>query len=87
LGGRDRQISEFQDSLVYKVSSRTARTIHRNLSRKKKTKQNKKTNKQTNKENRLKQARSVVRVFKKEDANCHVPFLSMKQVKNDQKKK
>jgi hypothetical protein len=30
LGGRDRQISEFQASLVYKVSSRTARAIQRN---------------------------------------------------------
>jgi hypothetical protein len=30
LGGRDRQISEFEASLVYKVSSRTAKTIKRN---------------------------------------------------------
>jgi hypothetical protein len=29
-GGRDRQISEFKASLVYKVSSRTARAIQRN---------------------------------------------------------
>jgi hypothetical protein len=29
LGGRGRQISEFEDSLVYKVSSRTARAIQR----------------------------------------------------------
>jgi hypothetical protein len=29
LGSRGRQISEFQDSLVYKVSSRTARPIQR----------------------------------------------------------
>jgi hypothetical protein len=28
--GRQRQISEFEASLVYKVSSRTARAIHRN---------------------------------------------------------
>jgi hypothetical protein len=41
---RGRQISEFQDSLVYRVSSRTARAIQRNpLS--------KQTNKQTNKRN------------------------------------
>jgi hypothetical protein len=48
LGGRNRQISEFKASLVYKVSSRTARAIQRNpVSRKKqnKTKQNKKQNK------------------------------------------
>jgi hypothetical protein len=30
LGGRDRWISEFKASLVYKVSSRTARAIQRN---------------------------------------------------------
>jgi hypothetical protein len=30
LGGRGRQISEFEASLVYKVNSRTARTIQRN---------------------------------------------------------
>jgi hypothetical protein len=41
LGGRGRQISEFEASLVYKVSSRTARAIQRNLVSKKPTKQNK----------------------------------------------
>jgi hypothetical protein len=30
LGGRGRQISEFEASLVYKVISRTARAIQRN---------------------------------------------------------
>jgi hypothetical protein len=30
LGGRGRQISEFEASLVYKVSSRTARAIQKN---------------------------------------------------------
>jgi hypothetical protein len=30
LGGRGRQISEFEACLVYKVSSRTARDIQRN---------------------------------------------------------
>jgi hypothetical protein len=39
LGGRGRQISEFKASLVYKVSSRTARAIKRNPVLKKKTKQ------------------------------------------------
>jgi hypothetical protein len=46
LGGRGRQISEFVASLVYKVSSRTARAIQRNPVLKN---QNKQTNKQTNK--------------------------------------
>jgi len=30
LGGRNRQISEFEASLVYRMSSRTARTTQRN---------------------------------------------------------
>jgi hypothetical protein len=38
LGGRDRQISEFKASLVYKVSSRTARAIQRNPASKKQNK-------------------------------------------------
>jgi hypothetical protein len=46
LGGRGRQISEFEVSLVYKVSSRTARATQRNpVSKKTKTKQNKTQNK------------------------------------------
>jgi hypothetical protein len=43
LGGRGRQISEFEASLVYKVSSRTVRATQRNLV-------SGKTNKQTNKQ-------------------------------------
>jgi hypothetical protein len=47
LGGRGRRISEFEASLVYKVSSRTARGTQRNpVSKNQRTKQ---TNKQTNK--------------------------------------
>jgi hypothetical protein len=54
LGGRGRQISGFEASLVYKVSSRTARAIQRNSVSKKKQKtknkkQKQKQNKQTNK--------------------------------------
>jgi hypothetical protein len=44
LGGRGRSISEFEASLVYKVSSRTARATKRNPVLK-----NKQTNKQTKK--------------------------------------
>jgi hypothetical protein len=41
-GGRGRQISEFEVSLAYRVSSRTARATQRNpVSKNKKTKQNK----------------------------------------------
>jgi hypothetical protein len=45
LRGRGRQISEFEASLVYKVSSRTARATQKNLvlkNKKQKTKTNKK---------------------------------------------
>jgi hypothetical protein len=39
LGGRGRRISEFEASLVYRVSFRTARTIQKNpVSKKKKEK-------------------------------------------------
>ena len=43
-GGRGRWISEFKASLVYRVSSRTARTTQRNPISKNKTKQNKNKN-------------------------------------------
>jgi hypothetical protein len=41
LGGRGRQISEFEASLVYKVSSRTARATQKNPVSKNKTTQHK----------------------------------------------
>jgi hypothetical protein len=49
LGGRGRWISEFEASLVYKVSSRTARALQRNpvSKNKNKNKTKQKTNKQT----------------------------------------
>jgi hypothetical protein len=53
LGGRGRQISEFKASLVYRVSSRTARATQRNpVSKKTKTKQ------QQQKEHKLEAAKS-----------------------------
>jgi hypothetical protein len=60
LGGRSRQISEFKASLVYKVSSRTARAIQINpasrnkqTSKKQKQKQKqKKPNQPTNQTNK-----------------------------------
>jgi hypothetical protein len=42
LGERGRQISEFKATLVYKVSSRTARAIQKNPVSKKKKKEKKK---------------------------------------------
>jgi hypothetical protein len=47
LGGRGRRISEFEASLVHRVSSRTARAIHRNPV-------SKQTNKQINRTNEAK---------------------------------
>jgi hypothetical protein len=48
LGGRGRQISEFEASLVYKVSTRTARAIQRNpVSKNKKRKEKKRKEKGT----------------------------------------
>jgi hypothetical protein len=45
LGGRGRQISEFEASLVYRVSSRTARATQRNpVSKQQQQQQNKQTN-------------------------------------------
>jgi hypothetical protein len=42
LGGRGRQISEVEASLVYKVSSRTVRAVSKNKKQKTKTKTRKK---------------------------------------------
>jgi hypothetical protein len=53
LGGRGRWISEFEASLVYKVSSRTARAIQRNP-----------VSKQTNKQTRKEKERKRVRVWR-----------------------
>jgi hypothetical protein len=47
LVGRDRRISEFEASLVYRVSSRTARTTQRNPVSKNKTKGKKERKKDT----------------------------------------
>ena len=52
--GRHRWISEFKASLVYRVSSRTARAIQRNLVSKK---QNKTKNKQNKKKEERKKKR------------------------------
>jgi hypothetical protein len=50
LGGRGRQISEFEASLVYRASSRAARAIQRNPVSKK--------NKNKNKQQKLKRERN-----------------------------
>jgi hypothetical protein len=52
LGGRGRWISEFKASLIYRVSSRTARTTQRNpvLKNKNKNKKKKQKNKKRERE-------------------------------------
>jgi hypothetical protein len=50
LGGRGRQISEFEASLVYRVSSRTSRATQRNhVSKKKERKRKEKKKKEKRK--------------------------------------
>jgi hypothetical protein len=52
LGGRSRRISEFEASLVYKVSSRIAKTIQRNpvLEKQKQKQKQRKTQNKTKKQ-------------------------------------
>jgi hypothetical protein len=52
LGGRGRWISEFKASLVYRVSSRTAKAIQRNPVSKKKKKKKERKEKQIKKQNK-----------------------------------
>jgi hypothetical protein len=62
LGGRGRQISEFEASLDYRVSSRTARATQRNpvsKNQKSKTKKKKKRKRKTRKRNH-----SLEKIFK-----------------------
>jgi hypothetical protein len=62
LGGRGRQISEFEASLVYRLSSRTARATQRNPASKK---QNQKINKpkQKTKTNKQKTFQNVMSIY------------------------
>jgi hypothetical protein len=54
LGGRGSQISEFEVSLVYKMSSRIARAIQRNpVSKIQKQKQKTKNNNSNNNNNKI----------------------------------
>jgi hypothetical protein len=53
LGGRGRRISEFEASLVYRVSSRTARATQRNPVSKNLKKKNEKQTKKKNPKNKL----------------------------------
>jgi hypothetical protein len=57
LGGRDRWISEFQDSLLYRMSSRTARATQRNPVSKKQTNNNKKKERKKRNKTKSKQTK------------------------------
>jgi hypothetical protein len=75
LGGRGRWISEFEASLVYRVSSRTARATQRNPVLK--NNNNKQTNKQTKTKTNKKPLSRFTNISKIEIAwlqyaDCHV---------------
>jgi hypothetical protein len=79
LGGRGRQISEFKTSLVYKVSSRTARATQKKpvLKKQNKTKQNKtkQTKQNKTKQNKTKQNKTIKQ---KTNESCGVLHNRMK---------
>jgi hypothetical protein len=78
LGGRGRRISEFEASLVYRVSSRTARAIQRNPVSKKqnKTKQNKtKQNKKRKKKRKDRVSLNVAPAISVSGFYCFSTFL------------
>jgi hypothetical protein len=69
VGGRGRRISEFEASLVHRVSSRTARATQRNPVSEKPTKQNKtkqnKTKQNKTKQNKTKRNKNLFVMFSK----------------------
>jgi hypothetical protein len=64
LGDRGRQISESEASLVYRVSSRTARATQRNPVSKNKTKQNKTKQNKTKQNKQNKQPKKTTKTNK-----------------------
>jgi hypothetical protein len=70
LGGRGRQISEFEASLVYRVSSRTARATQRNpVSKHQKPKKQKTKQKQKQKQKQNKTKTNKTKQTKKQQQN------------------
>jgi hypothetical protein len=61
LGGRGRWISEFEASLVYKVSSKTARAIQRHPVSKNKNKKTKKKKPNNNKNHQKPKTKKTLR--------------------------
>ena len=75
MGGRGRQISEFEASLVYRVSSRTARVIQRNpVSKKTKTKT--KTKQKTTKPNKTMSWRKIYKACKSDTYGLYAHWYS-----------
>jgi hypothetical protein len=73
LGGRGRWISEFEASLVYRVSSRTARVTQRNPvspKKNKKTKTKKQKQKQKNQERKSKGRKEREKVHQSKELAC-----------------
>ena len=64
MGGRGRQISEFEVSLVYRVSSRTAKSTQRNPVSKNKNNNKKQANKQTEDKREMGKKATRIPVFK-----------------------
>jgi hypothetical protein len=75
LGSRGRQISEFEASLVYRVSSRTARTEQKNPVLKNKTKQKTKTKHKTNKNNKKLKNSSLYKCWNNPHFSGNLEFL------------
>jgi hypothetical protein len=82
LGGRGRQISEFEASLDYRVSSRTARATQRNPVSKKQNKTKKKTNKQNESNSSRPIELDYVVLFCKQKKQRSLEILDPRQGKN-----
>jgi hypothetical protein len=63
LGGKGRQISEFKNSLVYRVSFRIARATQRNPVSKSKNKKQQKQKTKTKKQNKTKTSKTRYELF------------------------
>jgi hypothetical protein len=72
LGGRGRQISEFEASLVYRVSSRSPRAIQRNPVSK-----NKQTNKNKNKNNKTQRMKRRLDISQRRHSNGQQSLIGL----------
>jgi hypothetical protein len=83
LGGRGRRISEFEASLVYKVSSRTARATQRNpvSEKKKKEEEEEKRNDEREKEKKegIKEGRKRRNAIIKHNTVCNILIKIIKR--------